>query len=320
MGDLPTSRLFFSCDWGTTAFRLRLVETETGKILAEKSSGDGIKKIFDQWKASDGDREVYFLSTLKRELSLLKQRYDGKTEGIPVLISGMASSAIGFRPMPYTSLPLDLYKLELQKAVISPDDQFPHPLVVISGLKTEEDVMRGEETQLLGLAGKYPLEDSLCILPGTHSKHLIVKKNVLADFKTYMTGELFELLTTQSILRNSVQKPVKADKEAFFEGVKKSKERNFLHSLFSIRCGDLLHDEDPQKSYDLLSGLVIGMELQALGSLKPAADLLLAGEGALQQYYSQALGFLNLEHQLIKQAHHLTVEGHRFLMKNTDRI
>src|SRR5690606_28554761 len=96
---------------------------------------------------------------------------------------------------------------------------FDHDVLLLSGLCSVNDVMRGEEVQLLGLQRYNDNTDALFILPGTHSKHIRVKENNIISFKTYITGELFQILSTHSLLKNSIVKSSTIDKEAFRKGL-----------------------------------------------------------------------------------------------------
>lgn len=129
-------------------------------------------------------------------------------QGIPILLSGMASSSIGIRELPYAQLPASLNGENLIIENISSNLELQNEVFLISGLEKPGDVMRGEETQAIGW--KYSSFDasSNCVLivPGTHSKHITICDDRIVDFKTFMTGEIFELLTSHSILSDSVQR------------------------------------------------------------------------------------------------------------------
>src|SRR5947199_855368 len=124
---------------------------------------------------------------------------------MPVILSGMASSAIGMEELPYREFPFiwDLMQFPVKKIPV--DENFSYPLYVISGFKTEKDVMRGEESLLLGCDISDD-DERIFIFPGTHSKHVFIKNKTGTDFKTYMTGEFFQLLAEKSILRHAVAK------------------------------------------------------------------------------------------------------------------
>jgi hypothetical protein len=125
---------FVSCDWGTTNFRLRLVG---GPAAAEVRTDDGAAKL----AALGGDRAAVFRDTLFRGLTQL-----GAPEDWPVVVSGMASSTIGWRELPYARLP---FALDGGDAVW---ERVAGRVILVSGFRGDSDMLRGEETQALGLA------------------------------------------------------------------------------------------------------------------------------------------------------------------------
>jgi 2-dehydro-3-deoxygalactonokinase len=133
--------------------------------------------------------------------------------------------------------------------------------------------MRGEETQMVGLAAlaaEKQDENIIYIFPGTHSKHIRVSAAKIVDFKTYMTGELFNVIRTNSILKEAVtiaDAPATGNDplwRAFNLGVAKSGADNILHTLFSVRTNQLFNYLSKEENYFYLSGIFIGTELRAL--------------------------------------------------------
>lgn len=316
MADKFSNQFFLSCDWGTTTLRLKLIKMKTGKPTAVTSDSNGIKIINNQWSEYSGksNRLNYFLSILRKKISLLENQTQQKLENVPVMISGMASSSIGIKELPYAALPVSLSNPELHIEPLKASDHFPHNLYLISGLKTDEDIMRGEEIQLIGLAEKYGIQNGIYILPGTHSKHVYVRNNIIQDFKTYLTGELFELLISGSILANSILKPNESFvSEAFHNGIETSLSENLLHALFKIRAGDLLHGSKRGDNYDFLSGLLIGAEMAELRKSE-AEQIILGGDNQLQDYYSAACDYLEFNYFEADSSVDITALGHRMIL------
>lgn len=310
---------FLSCDWGNSTFRLKLVDITDGKIIASITHPEGIKKIYDRWsgKGHAQNREHFYFLHLNECIAEFEKELKENLGGIPVIISGMASSSIGIKELPYACLPLSLENPNLQSTIIKKTKIFPHEVILISGLRTHNDIMRGEETQLLGLAEHPDIANSACIFPGTHSKHIFIKDSKVVGFETFLTGELFELLSTKSILKNSVSPSNEpGNMDAFRQGVQQSLDRNFLYSLFQVRVKDLLHKADKEANYDFLSGLVIGAGLKQLQN-HHYEQLFLIGEERLQAFYSAALEFLGLDHFSISDPGELAVKGHRFILSTT---
>lgn len=312
----PNILYFLSCDWGTTSFRLKLVDNQTGKVTAEFKDQDGIKTINSRWLKYDGrlNRTDFFLSHLQNKISYLIKRTSEETGSLPIVLSGMASSSIGIKELPYASLPVSLIDTDLYIDEIKASDQLPHDLYLVSGLQTDDDIMRGEETQIIGLAEKHAINNGVYLLPGTHSKHVFVRNNILQDFKTYLTGELFELLATDSILANSVHKSSGfKNKTAFHRGIDASQEANLLHALFKVRSSDILDGSDPVDNYEYLSGLLIGSELSNLRMTVPE-QIVIAGAKILQDYYSAACDYLKLNYFEADSSIDVTTVGHRKIL------
>ena len=159
--------------------------------------------------------------------------------------------------------------------------------------------MRGEETQILGLATSNNFIDSntdaICILPGTHSKHIVIKRGQLVDFKTYLTGELFQLLSTQSVLKGSVEHQFGTEElnesslKAFYRGIDDSAPHlTMLNKLFSVRTNDLFGVMTKQDNYFYLSGLLIGNEIRSL-RVDGIATIVLCCGNKLFEFYKLAI-------------------------------
>ena len=278
------SEKFISVDWGTSNFRMRLVDTITSEIIEEVTSTKGIKKIYNDWLHKRGDREEFFLNFLKKQCIQFKSSID---DTFKILISGMASSSIGIRELPYAQLPFSskgesIYLEKINTSILK------NPIHLISGIKTKDDVIRGEEAQVLGLISDEDKgETTVFILPGTHSKHIIFKNNSVVDFKTFMTGEVFNVITENTILKNSVCSGSFESKEqtAFKKGViKSSKNQSILNTLFNIRTSDLFKERTTTANFYYLSGLLIGEELKTLKTINCNLIKLCAGSNIFELY------------------------------------
>ena len=161
--------------------------------------------------------------------------------------------------------------------------------------------MRGEETQLIGLIKLLKLNshnEIIFILPGTHSKHLQIKDEKLVDIQTFMTGELYNILTHHSILKDSVDVNIPDDmsaddREAFISGIRNSGSANILNRLFSVRTNQLFNKLDKKQNALYLSGLLMGNELAGLQKSENV-PLILCTAGALHKLYRLAFESLEL--------------------------
>ena len=282
--DLPTH--FISCDWGLSNFRLRLVHTATLAVRAEHNTGAGIRKLNERFaEGEDSDRLKFYVAYLKAQLAHLPT----KLSSLPIAASGMASSNIGMRDLPYGNLPIEetATTFVYQDLSLRPDQ----PIRLISGIKSEKGMMRGEETQALGLLERMAeAADGVLLLPGTHSKHLSFRGGRFTDFTSYMTGELFEVISRKSILAGSVTPGQWNERtgDCFRAGVLSAYESGCTPQLFAIRAGHVLRQSDPTDNFYRLSGLLIGDELRHL-SLDQSHEVYLAGSGSLLHLYRFAL-------------------------------
>ena len=276
-------RLFLSADWGSSFLRVKLVHTEDLHTLAEEKSGQGIAAVFREWQNQRCDRVSFYLSILREQIVSIEQKANRSLKNVPLLLSGMASSTLGMMELPYAELPFAIDGSGAITCHREADAGFPHPLLLISGVRSQDDVMRGEETQLIGCLSE-SAEDGIYIFPGTHSKHIRVENGYITGFRTYMTGECFDLLSNQSLLSGSVEKTEAIDTRSFLHGIHDGREGNLLHSLFRVRTNSLFGILSTEENFHYLSGLLIGSELRDLDG-----EVYLCSSGALKTYYEMAL-------------------------------
>ena len=296
-----------SCDWGTSSFRLRLIDIASEKCLAEIISDKGNAVLFNQWKSQTTTSRLHFyLAYLKEAVDSLAASSGFVLDRHCLLISGMASSSIGMKELPYADLPFALDGRSAYSEWINAEPVLANPVLLISGVQLPGDVMRGEEIQLAGIAAMLNLpgeNEILYLLPGTHSKHITVVNNQVVHFSTFMTGEIFDLLTRYSILSHAVINPGNAaitegDTASFRSGVMKAFESELLNSLFSVRINQLKKYLSEQQNYFYLSGLLIGTEINYIRK-KKKQKLVLCSSGSLQRLYQAALQSAGLSDQTL---------------------
>lgn len=301
-----------SCDWGTSSFRLRVIDNQTAHIIEETTDGLGIAAIHAKWIESnlpETEKIDFYLSFLYESITQLTEN---ERFSLPVLISGMASSSIGIVEVPYTKTPFLLSEISLNYQRVK-HKITKQQIYIFSGICSENDIIRGEETLLIG-SDFSDKEKTLVILPGTHSKHIFVENKEIVSIKTYMTGEFFELLSKKSILAATVETPTFFDEKAFRKGVKDSKNGCLLHQAFQVRTQTLLNGVSPESNHHYLSGLLIGVELLAIQKEKSAIIQLICGEH-LKEMYRIALEMLDLQCVTFQAADAALVRGHCRLLK-----
>ncbi|MEO6731588.1 MAG: 2-dehydro-3-deoxygalactonokinase [Ferruginibacter sp.] len=308
-------KFFFSGDWGTSTFRLRLVDVATGTVLTEIKTSYGIATAFECWqqpRQHEKNRMVFYQNYLLEQVNKITDAFKNAFEEAPIVISGMASSSIGMYELPYKELPFMCNGADLVTHTIMPEQEQRRKIIIISGVRSAVDVMRGEETILVGC--NVPVNDmeQLFVFPGTHSKHLILKNGLVQNISTYMTGELFDLLSNKSILSSSIKKSDVEQKDVdpyFIDGVIKGSASNLLNSIFHVRTNQLFEKATPAENYHYLSGLLIGHELKDLIKSKTFAIILVCSE-ALKESYMQAFNVLGLSNHLhYKNADDALIKG-----------
>ncbi|WP_180888370.1 2-dehydro-3-deoxygalactonokinase [Ruegeria sp. THAF57] len=262
---------WIAADWGTSHLRVWAMQGE--KILDQAESDNGMGRL----------RKTEFQPAL---LELIEDWLGGTTTD--VVACGMVGARQGWVEAPYSTVPV----APLPSAPIRVPDTDPRiRTFVVPGLKQNAppDVMRGEETQIAGfLAGRQNWDGVLC-LPGTHTKWVQISADEVVSFRTFMTGELFELLRGQSVLRHSVGEGW--DDVAFAEAVTDtlSKPEQLAARLFGLRAADLLRGEDPGVARAHLSGFLIGAELAATRPYWLGQQIAIIGAEGIAKVYESAL-------------------------------
>lgn len=286
-----TSAAIITVDWGTSRMRLWVLAAD-GTVLAARHSDEGL----------EGARDAGFDVILERHLAAL-----GIGPEVPAIICGMAGSRQGWVEAPYADAPAALDQLIAKAVQVQGSARDVRILPGIAQRKAgSPDVMRGEETQLIGL-GSQNLGASkgrkLVCMPGTHSKWVDMDGGRVGHFTTYLTGELFALFSRQSILRHSIgtDSAFDAANEAFAESVSAMVEapEDLPKRLFSIRASSLLNGTSGPDSAASLSGLLIGAEIgSARRTYGTSASVTLVGAGFLGGLYGRALAIAGFRHTL----------------------
>ena len=301
-----TSYGFLSCDWGTTSFRLRWVRGEEHEVVQEIRERAGVRSVYEEavrgGANSEGERAAFFARFLRAKLEELMATAKLPARPIPLVISGMASSSVGWRELPYATAPFALDGTGLRSEHLqwnAPD--WLGTTYLISGMATEYEMMRGEESEIIGLMSEPDFaalrKRCLLILPGTHSKHVWIENESVVDFRTFMTGELFEVLGRHSLLRASVDIDARAqsellseaDRAAFKEGVLWAAERGLTGGLFRVRTRAVLNGRPLAENKWFFSGLLIGAEVTDVREIAESTPVILAATHAFSAPYGMAL-------------------------------
>jgi len=283
---------WIAADWGTSNLRIWALDAAGGIVVA-RSSDKGMGRL------APTEFEPALLELVDDLL-----RADRATR---VIISGMAGARQGWIEAPYVMVPC----MPASRSAVEAPTLDPRLSVrILPGLSqaVPPDVMRGEETQIAGFLASEPDFDGVACLPGTHTKWVRVRTGQVREFRTAMTGELFALLSQQSVLRHSMGQGW--EEPAFLQAVNDavSKPQKFAAALFAIRAGSLLAGLPPAAAKARLSGLLIGMELAATSDFWMDRPVVLIGDPQLSALYAAALRSQGAE-TLEADAETLTLEG-----------
>lgn len=224
----------------------------------------------------------------------------------PVLVCGMAGARGRWREVDYVPCPASA--LDVAAGLARPEAA--GDVAIVPGVSFSldghlMDVMRGEETQALGLGGG----DRLIVAPGTHSKWIAVTSGRIAHFRTFMTGELFAAVRSATMLGAGMGEPG-VDADAFRRGVERGFfERDLSAALFSVRVEGLAGRLAPEGAADYLSGLLIGSEIAVQEEIPEFGGVTIVGAPALAARYAEALAIAGEDNVVIADVETVTATG-----------
>ena len=276
-----TGPVFIAGDWGTSNLRLALCDAEGQTLDMRKGPGAADSRgkhaeIFDaltaDWRRAHGE--------------------------LPAVLSGMVGSTMGWAEAPYLPCPAELYELAENPV------QVRDGIFIVSGMRCSNplgapDVMRGEETQLLGarhLDAALEEGNQLVCMPGTHTKWVSLHKGVVQEFLTAPTGEVFSMLCEHSVLVRDQATPIVHQSADFERGLAESvrhPEVNLLHRLFQSRSLRIDKQLTAEGAASWMSGLLIGSDvggaLAMFADIPRAVPVFIIGAPQLADSYSRAL-------------------------------
>ncbi|TCL08398.1 2-dehydro-3-deoxygalactonokinase [Shimia isoporae] len=262
---------WIAVDWGTSNLRAFAMHGET--VLAEAQSDKGMSQLE---KAEFGPA---LMTLIDGWLGA------GVTD---VVACGMVGARQGWVEAPYGTVPSAPLT---GNAAQVPGTDARVRVFVVPGLKQAKpaDVMRGEETQVAGFLAKNKNWDGVICLPGTHTKWVHVSADEVISFRTFMTGEMFALLSGSSVLQHSVGEGW--DEAAFEDGLGTtlSRPEAIAAELFGIRASDLLNATPAAAGRARLSGLLLGAELAAARPYWLGQNIAVIGDVGLSEVYAKAL-------------------------------
>lgn len=268
---------FIAIDWGTTNRRAYAICSDGG-VIATLRDDKGVLRVAREDFAGE-------VAALRAQLG-----------DVPVLCAGMVGSTRGWAEVPYAPIPAGIDALVAGLIWVEPGRT-----AIVPGVATQygrSDVMRGEEVQLLGaVVAKMSPTDAVLCQPGTHCKWARIKAGKIADFRTAMTGEIFALLRSHSLLSDFLNGDV-GDGPAFREGLGQAAENCLLSDLFAERAAVVLGQRDARDVAARVSGLLIGSDVREQ-ALLPGDTVHILADPMIGKLYAAAVAAFGAEALLI---------------------
>tara|TARA_B100000575_G_scaffold71478_1_gene55604 strand:- start:1634 stop:2530 length:897 start_codon:yes stop_codon:yes gene_type:complete len=285
---------WIAIDWGTTNFRAWIIKND--KVLKEINRPHGIKNI------SNKNFEEILIKNIK--IPKINNRK------IKIISCGMIGSKQGWLDTGYV-INLNLTKNNLVK--VKTRNKYLD-FYIVKGLSQKQpyDVIRGEETQVLGYLESNRKFSGFICLPGTHSKWIKITEGKLINFKTYMTGEIFEIISKNSILKHSINDN-KINTKVFKNSVLLSQKKNFnlFDYLFEFRSRTLLTKKKYYPKSELLAYL-IGNEIRSNINTVRDFKVIIIGSDYNSKIYSKAMEILKINNKIV-DSKKITINGLRIL-------
>lgn len=264
--------LLLGIDWGTSNRRAYLVN-RAGACLRRHADDQGLLAVQGDFAGA--------LASLRRTVDLSPE--------VPVLMAGMVGSASGWQEVPYLDTSVSLESLPRKLATVRGRSN----CAIVPGYRSDGDqvdVMRGEETQLLG-AVALGVRNGWVVLPGTHSKWVLLREGRVERLSTYMTGELFALVSANGTLA-SLMGGEHEDAQAFGAGLQAARAGAPLsHSLFGARARVVTGRMPAAQARSYVSGLLVGTEFVAAGDCAGQLIHLIASPALAGRYADAARAF-----------------------------
>ncbi|QBY04235.1 2-dehydro-3-deoxygalactonokinase [Thalassotalea sp. HSM 43] len=295
------SQYLIAIDWGTSRLRAYLCSRNESEMQHVATlEGKGTQKCVGQFE---------------QELFNVISPWLNEFGDMPIIMAGQIGSSIGWHEAQYMACPLTPQDIATGCLNFQSRDQ---DIYIVPGASCQFadgsfDVMRSEELQILGWLKanpQYQLGSHVLCLPGTHTKWVRIEDGQILYFRTAMTGELFDLLSNQSML---LEHEVTGESDEHFllgiEQILHNPESSLTHELFLVRSKQLLHELSPQQAKSFLSGMLIGADIRAaqqdpLWQFSQLSDVHLIGAPELSEQFAKGLTLIDIQTSIMdaKQA------------------
>lgn len=252
---------YITIDTGTTNTRISIIRD---------------KEILDVLKlkvgAGDTKKDPSILKkTIKSGINeiLLKNRlFENDIEC--VIACGMITSEFGICDLEHLKAPCGIEELANGLHHTNIAEISSLPFFFVRGVKIEgdtfetTDVMRGEETELLGLTNRIE-PNCLYVLPGSHSKLILTDdKGRIERFSTELTGELMSAVAGSTILNQNIDLniDVEVDNEYLRMGYLYAKEHGLNAAFFKVRILNSFFGCTRPQIYGFFKGVALCPEIE----------------------------------------------------------
>lgn len=263
---------FIAVDWGSSSFRAWAMDP-AGHVLEARNGPDGLKTVENR----------DFSGVITRHCAAW---LDAAPEA-PVLMQGMVGARTGWIEAAYAPCPVRFDQLVAQATHFEAEGRRMAilPGATVADASGGHDVMRGEEVQIFGAAALTGHDSARICIPGTHSKWASLEAGALTGFRTFVTGELYQILLRNSLVGALAEGEAPHD-AAFRRGLDRGAALPLSHAVFAARASTLTGGMAPEHVASFLSGVLIGAEWAA----QEITDaVLLMASGVLAERYATAL-------------------------------
>ena len=275
---------YITVDGGTTNTRLSLVID--GSVVETRKYNVGARASIDG--------KAPLINALREGISeLLKARALSEADVERIIASGMITCEHGLLELPHLMAPAGIAELHDEMVRASFPEITSIPFAFIRGVRCggdplDTDMMRGEETELMGIIGENPA--GVYLLPGSHAKVVRVDElGRITDFVTTLTGEMIHAISTETILKSSLKLDSALCREALISGFEAKKALGLNAALFKVRTLKNLFGKSDSEVYSFFLGAVLSDEIAAVGLMNPAR-VVIGGKRQLREAEAILLG------------------------------
>lgn len=222
------------------------------------------------------------------------------------LASGMITSALGLLEVPHLPAPAGMRELAAGMVEVSMPEVFSQPIWLVPGVRNHKepvglhnveamDMMRGEETEVVGLLARLNLDGrALLIMPGSHTKLVSVdEQRRICGCATTIAGELLQAITQHTLITQTLEGEFAQTlvPQMVLAGAAAAQRTGLARACFSIRTLGLFTDSERNDRANFLLGAVLSGDLLTLKNssaikMRPDTPIVITGKPLLRDALS----------------------------------